>query len=430
MNIAFHTLGCKLNFSETSFIINDIKKEGFKKVDFFNEIADFYVINTCSVTENANKECRYLVRKVQKKNKQAKIIIMGCYAQLKPKEIAKIKGVNLILGNDEKFKLKNYLLKIKKGEGVKIIRKNPQELKNFKSAFSVGDRTRSFLKIQDGCNYKCTFCTIPLARGKSRSDEIENIILKIKKLKYQGIKEVVLTGINIGDFHNEQDERLIDLLKKIDKMDDIRVRISSIEPNLISDEIIQLISTSNVLVPHFHIPLQSGSDTILKSMKRRYLTKQYRTLIKKINNNVQNVCIGVDVIVGFPGEDNKLFEETLSFLNSIDISYLHVFTYSERENTEAIEFKNPVDKKTRKIRSKILRDLSKKKKKSFYDKNMGLTKNVLFENQIIDGYIYGYSENYMKIKSEYNIDLKNTFKKVKIEKIEYNELTCATGSLM
>ena len=430
MNIAFHTLGCKLNFSETSFIINDIKKEGFKKVDFFNETADFYVINTCSVTENANKECRYLVRKVQKKNKQAKIIIMGCYAQLKPKEIAKIKGVNLILGNNEKFKLKNYLLKIKKEDGVKIIRKKHQELKNFQSAFSVGDRTRSFLKIQDGCNYKCTFCTIPLARGRSRSDEIENIILKIKNLKYQGIKEVVLTGINIGDFHNEKDERLIDLLKKIDEMDDIRVRISSIEPNLISDEIIQLISRSNVLVPHFHIPLQSGSDTILKSMKRRYLTKQYRTLIEKINNNVQNVCIGVDVIVGFPGEDQKLFEETLSFLNSIDISYLHVFTYSERENTEAIEFKNPVDKKTRKIRSKILRDLSKKKKKSFYNKNMGLIKNVLFENQITDGYIYGYSENYMKIKSEYNIDLKNTFKKVKIEKIEYKELTCATGSLI
>ena len=271
MNIAFHTLGCKLNFSETSFIANDLKNNGFNEVEF-NEIADIYVINTCTVTENANKECKYLVRKSLKKNKEAKIIVIGCYAQLKPDELKNIKGIDLIIGNNEKFKLKKHLSNYTKKNHPKIIKTPAKELSDFKSAFSVGNRTRSFLKIQDGCNYKCTFCTIPLARGKNRSDDVENIIKKIKQLKKIGIKEIVLTGVNIGDFNSKKNKKLIDLLKKIDLISDVRVRISSIEPNLITSNIIDLISQSKTFAPHFHIPLQSGSDTILRSMKRRYLT--------------------------------------------------------------------------------------------------------------------------------------------------------------
>ena len=429
MKIAFHTLGCKLNFSETDFIKNQTKENGLKEVDF-NHIADIYVINTCSVTENANKECQYLVRKTLNQNKDAKIIIMGCYAQLKPQEIANIKGVDLILGNNEKFKLNSYLTNLKKRKNPVIIRKEHNELNEFKASFSLGNRTRSFLKIQDGCNYKCTFCTIPLARGKSRSDEVKSIIEKIYKLKKEHVKEIVLTGINIGDFKSEKGENLIDLLKEINKIKNIRVRISSIEPNLINDEIITLISNSNVFVPHFHIPLQSGSDTILKSMKRRYLTHYYNNLIQKIQQKIPNVCIGVDVMVGFPGETEELFNETLSFLKSINIAYLHVFTYSERENTEAVNMKNSIDLNTRKYRSKVLRNLSSKKKLAFYQKNIGLTKKVLFENKIVDGYIYGFSENYVKIKSKYMPNLKNEFKKVIIKKIDSDNLTYATGSLI
>ncbi|MAQ69905.1 MAG: tRNA (N(6)-L-threonylcarbamoyladenosine(37)-C(2))-methylthiotransferase MtaB, partial [Flavobacteriales bacterium] len=310
MNISFYTLGCKLNFSETSFIANDLKNNGFNEVNF-NEIADIYVINTCTVTENANKECKYLVRKALRQNQEARVIIMGCYAQLKPKEIQKIKGVDLILGNNEKFKLQQYLSDYSKNEKAKIIQTNTTELTDFRSAFSFGNRTRSFLKIQDGCNYKCTFCTIPLARGINRSDEINNIIKRINQLKKTGIKEIVLTGVNIGDFKTKNNKKLIDLLKEIDLIDNIRVRISSIEPNLITSEIIDLISKSNTFVPHFHIPLQSGSDTILKAMKRRYLTKKYQALIEEINSKIHNVCIGVDVIVGFPGETDVFFNETL-----------------------------------------------------------------------------------------------------------------------
>ena len=429
MNIAFHTLGCKLNFSETSFIANDLKEEGFNEVSF-NDTANFYIINTCSVTENANKECKYLVRKVLKKNPQGKVIIIGCYAQLKPKEIAKIEGVDLVIGNNEKFKLKKYLNNISKKSKTKIIQKPVKELTDFKTSFSFGSRTRSFLKIQDGCNYKCTFCTIPLARGKSRSNSISNVINQIIQLKQNNVKEIVLTGINLGDFNNEQNEKLIDLLKAIEELKDIRVRISSIEPNLITTEIIDIVSKSKVLVPHFHIPLQSGSDKILKLMKRRYLSYHYKKVIEEINNKVPNVCIGVDVIVGFPGESEEHFNETLSFLKSIEISYLHVFTYSERENTEALNIKDPVSPKIRKYRSKVLRNLSEKKKLAFYKKNIGLVKNVLFENKNEDGYVFGFSENYIKIKSKYNEELTNSIKKVEISQIAYDKNTYAEGNLI
>ena len=429
MDIAFHTLGCKLNFSETSFIINDIKNAGLKEVSF-NDFADIYVINTCSVTENANKECQYLVRKVLKKNPNAKIVIMGCYAQLKPKEIEAIEGVDLILGNNEKFKLKNYLIKVpKKNKNTQIIRKDSTELNEFHSAFSTGNRTRSFLKIQDGCNYKCSFCTIPLARGKSRSDNVENIINKIEKIKKTGVKEIVLTGVNIGDYQSNKNEKFIDLLKEIDNIKGVRVRISSIEPNLINDDIIKLISNSKVFVPHFHIPLQSGSDTILKLMKRRYLTKYYQSLIQRINNSVKNVCIGVDVIVGFPGESEELFNETVNFIKSLNISYLHVFTYSERDNTIAQKMNNSIPVQVRKYRSKVLRNLSDKKKRYFYQKNIGLIKDVLFENQVTDGYIYGFSDNYIKVQTKYKADLINTFQKVIIKDIEQNKTTYAKGAL-
>ncbi len=429
MNIAFHTLGCKLNFSETSFIANEVKEAGLNQVHF-NEKADIYVINTCSVTENANKECQYLIRKVLKKNPNARTVIMGCYAQLKPQEIIKIKGVDLVLGNNEKFKLTKYLNELKKIRRPKIIKQETSNLTNFHSAFSKGDRTRSFLKIQDGCNYKCTFCTIPIARGKSRSDEIDKIIEKIETIKKDNIKEIVLTGVNIGDFQSNN-RKFIDLLREIDKIKDIRIRISSIEPNLISDEIINLVSKSEVLLPHFHIPLQSGSDYILTQMKRRYLTKHYRNVIEKINTKIENACIGVDIIVGFPGETEQYFEETVSFLKSLHISYLHVFTYSERENTEAILMNQDiVPKQARKYRSQVLRNLSDKKQQAFYEKNIGSLHEVLFESKKNDEHIYGFSKNYIKIKSKYHPDLQNTLKKVKISAIEHSQTTCATGLLI
>jgi len=429
MKIAFHTLGCKLNFSETSFIANDVERTGFQQVPF-NDISDIYVINTCSVTENANKECQYLVRRALKRNANAKIIVMGCYAQLKPKEISQIKGVNLVLGNNEKFKLKTYLSDLTSKPKTTIIHKTTNQLYDFKSAFSFGDRTRSFLKIQDGCNYKCSFCTIPLARGLSRSGEIDSIIRKIEKLQKDGTKEIVLTGVNVGDFKTKSNEQLIDLLKEIDKMSDIRIRLSSIEPNLITDEIINLVAKSKVLLPHFHIPLQSGSDTVLKLMQRRYLTKDYQNVIEKINKQIPSASIGVDVIVGFPGETEDFFNETVSFLKKLNLAYLHVFSYSERENTKAINMPFTVPIKTRKYRSKVLRNLSDKKKQHFYQKNIGLIREVLFENEVNDGYIYGFSENYIKIKSEYKPYLINNLKKVAINSIEYNNITCATGTLI
>ena len=423
MNIAFHTLGCKLNFSETSYLINDVKKHGYKEVSF-NDYAQTYVINTCSVTENANKECKYLVRKVLRKNPNAKIIIIGCYAQLKPKEISNIKGVSLVLGNNEKFKLVEYLKK--DSINVNIFRKKPSELIEFKSSYS-SNRTRSFLKVQDGCSYKCSFCTIPMARGGSRNDEIENIIQKIKKIRDSGVKEIVLTGINIGDFKTEKNENFFDLLKEINKLKNIRIRISSIEPNLISDEIIDLIAKSKVFVPHFHIPLQSGSDEILNKMKRRYLTKNYKELIKKINSKIKNVCIGVDVIVGFPGESETLFNDTVEFIKSINVSYLHVFSFSDRENTLAKKMNNKVSIEIKKYRSKVLRNLSEKKKRFFYHKNIGQIKKVLFENDVFDGHIFGYTENYIKVKYQYDSKLINKVKKIKLIKIDDENSSIAKG---
>tara|TARA_Y100000994_G_scaffold249615_1_gene262644 strand:- start:671 stop:1963 length:1293 start_codon:yes stop_codon:yes gene_type:complete len=428
MNIAFHTLGCKLNFSETSFIANTIKDKGFSQVPFSSP-ADVYVINTCSVTENANKECQYLVRKQLKLNENAFIVIMGCYAQLKPNEIAKIKGVNLVLGNNEKFKLKKYLKNLRKNK-TKIIHQESKNLHDYLPSFSFGDRTRSFLKIQDGCNYKCSFCTIPLARGKSRSDNVNNIINNINKLKSDGVKEIILTGVNVGDFKTNKNEKLIDLLKKIDKIKSIRVRISSIEPNLITDEIINLIANSKIIQPHFHIPLQSGSDTILKLMQRRYLQNDYQLIIEKINKQISNACIGVDVIVGFPGETEELFNETLSFIKKINISYLHVFSYSERENTKAIKMNNIINVETKKYRSKILRNLSEKKKSIFYQKNIGSIQEVLFEKKINNKYISGFSKNYIKIQAKYDARLINNIQKVKIDSVNYENTTIANGKLI
>ena len=429
MNIAFHTLGCKLNFSETSFIANDIKQLGYHEVQF-DEIADIYVINTCTVTENANKECQYLIRKVLKKNPVAKTVIIGCYAQLKPKEIAQINGVNLVLGNNEKFKLGTYLKDLYTTKETTIITKDSSELNEFKTSFSFGDRTRTFLKIQDGCDYKCSFCTIPLARGESRSDSVQNIIDKIEKLKKKGVKEIVLTGINIGDFKNKKGEKLIDLLKHIDTLDNIRIRLSSIEPNLITRDIIEVFSKSNVLVPHFHIPLQSGSDKILHLMRRRYISKNYKQTIQLIHDKIKNACIGVDVIVGFPGENDFYFNETLLFLKSLNISYLHVFSYSERENTDAIKLAHPVKIEDKKYRSKVLRNLSEKKKRAFYEGNIGLIKEVLFENKNINGFIYGFSENYIKVKSKYQDNLLNQVHQVKINTIDTDHMTCVTGNLI
>ena len=429
MNIAFHTLGCKLNFSETSFIANDIKQLGYNEVQF-DEIADIYVINTCTVTENANKECQYLIRKVLKKNPVAKTVIIGCYAQLKPKEIAKINGVNLVLGNNEKFKLGIYLKDLYNTYATTVITKASSELNEFKTSFSFGDRTRTFLKIQDGCDYKCSFCTIPLARGESRSDSVQNIIDKIEQLKKKGVKEIVLTGINIGDFKNKKGEKLIDLLKRIDTLDNIRIRLSSIEPNLITKEIIEVFSKSNVLVPHFHIPLQSGSDKILHLMRRRYISKNYKQTIQLIHDKIKNACIGVDVIVGFPGENDFYFNETLLFLKSLNISYLHVFSYSERENTDAIKLDQPVKIEEKKYRSKVLRNLSEKKKRAFYEENIGLIKEVLFENKNINGFIYGFSENYIKVKSKYQDNLLNQVHQVKMNTIDTDHITCVTGNLI
>ena len=426
MNIAFYTLGCKLNFSETSHLINDVKKHGYKEVSF-KEHADIYVINTCSVTENANSECKYLVRKVLRKNPNAKVVVIGCYAQLKPLEISKIQGVSLVLGNNEKFKLIQYLKRDNKE--VEIFRKKPSELIEFKSSYSSSNRTRSFLKVQDGCSYKCSFCTIPMARGRSRNDKIGNIIQRIKKIRESGVKEIVLTGINIGDFKTEKNENFFDLLKEIDKLKNIRIRISSIEPNLISDEIIDLISKSNVFVPHFHIPLQSGSDKILNKMKRRYLSKYYSDLVKKINSKIKNVCIGVDVIVGFPGESETLFNETVDFIKSMNVSYLHVFSFSERENTLAKKMNNKVPIEIKKYRSKVLRNLSEKKKRFFYQKNIGKIKKVLFENDVVDGHIFGYTENYIKVKYQYDSELINKVKKIKLIKIDNENSSIAKGEI-
>ena len=424
MNVAFKTLGCKLNYSETSSISRDFENKGYNKVSF-NKNADIYVINTCSVTQNADKEFKYLVNRAKKNNPKSKIIAIGCYAQLKPKEIGQIDGVDLVLGADKKFDVLNY---IENNESHSCEINN---VKSFQTSYSLGDRTRSFLKVQDGCDYKCTYCTIPLARGKSRSGKINEIIDNVKTLVDKGIKEIVLTGVNIGDYgiiHGDlkKESTFIDLLKNIDKVSGLeRVRISSIEPNLLSNEIIHFVSESKKIMPHFHVPLQSGSDKILKLMKRRYLKDLYESRVEKIKSLIPDCSIGVDVIVGFPEEDENDFMETYKFLEKLDVSYLHVFSYSERDNTEAIKLKNKNSSNIKGSRSKILRDLSEIKKNNFYKNNIGDKRKVLFESENKNGFIHGYSDNYIRVKTLWASNLVDNINNVILDKIDSDNLVIA-----
>ena len=414
--VSFYTLGCKLNFSETSTISRDLESEGFAKVDF--EIgADIYVINTCSVTDQADKKCRNIVRKALKFNPSAFIIVIGCYAQLKPKEISEIEGVNLVLGAQEKFNINKYL-KNNLDNSQTILKNDPiKNVKTFYPGYSFGDRTRSFFKIQDGCNYFCSFCTIPLARGKSRSASIEETLIKAKEIGRSQVKEVVLTGVNIGDFGYGSDENFQQLIQKLDSLNGIsRYRISSIEPDLLKNEIIEFVYQSNKFTPHFHIPLQSGSDMLLKKMRRKYDTTLYSKRIQLIKQLMPQACIGVDVIVGFPGETDEEFNSTVSFLKSLPISYLHVFTYSERSNTTAPRMSQIVPMEVRRKRSKQLRILSLKLKLKFYNDNLGYIGNVLFENHEGD-YLIGFTENYIKVKVPFEGGLINTIQRVKIENV-------------
>lgn len=413
--IAFHTLGCKLNFSESSYISKSLQENDYNIVNF-NEFADAYIINTCSVTDNADKKFKYFVKQAQKINPNAFIAAIGCYAQLKPKELLSVDGVDLVLGAADKFNLLEYLKNIDSDYSNKVHSCNINEVNFFKESYSLNHRTRAFLKVQDGCDYKCSFCTIPLARGKSRSNSISNVIENVYKIASQNIKEIVLTGINLGDFGKTENKELnsnfFDLVKELDSLDlDIRFRISSIEPNLLSDEIINFISTSKKFVHHFHIPLQSGSDSILRLMRRRYDTELYRSRIEKINKLMPDACIGVDVIVGFPGEDDDLFLESMNFLENLNVSYLHVFTYSERDNTHAISLPNSVDASIRNKRSKLLRLLSSRKKSTFYERNVGSIQDVLFESEEKDGFIEGFSSNYIRFRRPWDPNLIGTIVK-------------------
>ena len=410
MKVAFKTLGCKLNYSETSSISREFVKKGYEKVSF-DDASDIYVINTCSVTQNADKEFKYLVNRVKRKNPNSSVVAIGCYAQLKPKKISEIPGVDLVLGADKKFDILNYLnLEDQENNNIHSCEINSVDF--FKSSYSLGDRTRSFLKVQDGCDYKCTYCTIPQARGKSRSGTISEILDNVKHLVASGVKEIVLTGVNIGDYGifntktKKRETNFYELISNIDLIPDLnRVRISSIEPNLLSDEIIQFVHNSNSFVKHFHIPLQSGSDKILKLMKRRYLKNLYISRINKIKELMPDCCIGVDVIVGFPGETEQEFNETYEFLDALNISYLHVFSYSERDNTESLKINHKIPRKIRATRSQILRKLSDKKKMNFYKLNMNQIRPVLFESKNYDGYIYGYTDNYVRVKTLWSKNL-------------------------
>ena len=406
-SVAFHTLGCKLNYSETSSISRMLESDGFIKKDF-NDIADVYVINTCSVTDNADKECRQLVRRINRKSPESLVVITGCYAQLKPKEIAAIPGVNLVLGAAEKFNISAHLKELTKNDSGKICSCDIETVTGFTSSFSVNDRTRTFLKVQDGCNYNCSFCTIPQARGKSRSDTIENVVNNARSLANNGVKEIVLTGVNLGDFGRGADgsktynETFFDLVKELDEVDGInRYRISSIEPNLLSNEIIEFVSNSNKFMPHFHIPLQSGSDAILSLMRRRYKRELYVEKVNLIKTFMPHCSIGVDVIVGFPGETDEHFTETYNFLHTLDISYLHVFTYSERANTLAVELDQVVPINIRNERNKILRNLSYMKQQYFTNQFTGQTRKVLFEDADKKGMMEGYTDNYIRITTPY-----------------------------
>lgn len=421
---AYHTLGCKLNFAETSTIARQLKGAGYQKVEF-DEKADVYVINTCSVTDNADKECKFHIKRAMKANPEGLVVVIGCYAQLKPDEIANIEGVDLVLGAKEKFNVLSYLEDLSKSDKGIVHSCEVGEANTFIGSYSAGDRTRAFLKVQDGCDYKCTYCTIPMARGVSRSDTIENIIKNAQEISERGIKEIVLTGVNIGDygkgeFGNKRHEHtFLDLITELDKVKGIeRIRISSIEPNLLKDEAIELVANSRSFVPHFHIPLQSGSDDILKKMKRRYLTKLYTDRINKIRETIPHCAIGVDVIVGFPGETEEYFLETYRFLNQLPISYLHVFTYSERSNTEASDMEGSVPVSERKRRNKMLRILSEKKKREFYESQLGKKLPVLWEDEEKNGLMFGFTENYVRVQKTYDKNSSNTIELVTLDKIE------------
>ena len=422
--VAFYTLGCKLNFSETSTIARNFQEEGFERVDF-EEVADIYVINTCSVTENADKQFKQVVKKAMKLNDKAFVAAVGCYAQLKPEELADVNGVDLVLGATEKFKITDYINDLSKNDMGEIHSCEISEADFYVGSYSIGDRTRAFLKVQDGCDYKCTYCTIPLARGISRSDTLENVLQNAKEISAQNIKEIVLTGVNIGDYgkgefgNKKHEHTFYELVQKLDQVEGIeRLRISSIEPNLLKNETIEFVSKSRTFVPHFHIPLQSGSNEILKLMKRRYLREVYTERVNKIREVMPNACIGVDVIVGFPGETDEHFLETYHFLNNMDISYLHVFTYSERENTEAAEMEGVVPANVRSKRSKMLRGLSVKKRRAFYESQIGTSRTVLFESENKEGYIHGFTENYVKVKTPWNPELVNTLHEITLTKID------------
>lgn len=411
--VAFHTLGCKLNFSETSTLSRLMENEGFEKADF-DGLADVYVINTCSVTDNADKECRMLVRRIQRKAPESLVVITGCYAQLKPQEIASIPGVDLVLGAAEKFNIPKHIKELAKGDSAKISSCDIEDVSGFNASFSINDRTRTFLKVQDGCDYTCSFCTIPMARGKSRSDSIANVVKNAEQLAANGVKEIVLTGVNLGDFGKGPDgtekytEDFFQLCQALEKVEGIqRYRISSIEPNLLTNDIITLVANSDKFMPHFHIPLQSGSNKILGLMRRRYKRELYTERVQLIKTLMPHCAVGVDVIVGFPGEDETAFKETFDFLHGLDISYLHVFTYSERDNTKALDIKPVVPIQQRNERNKQLRNLSYMKMSEHTRQHIGQTRKVLFEGQDKNGMIEGYTDNYIKITTPYRADWVN-----------------------
>lgn len=426
--VAFYTLGCKLNFSETSTIARSFEHEEFDRVDF-SQPADVYVINTCSVTENADKRFKTIVKQAQKSNSEAFIIAIGCYAQLQPNALAAIDGVDLVLGATEKFKITDYLNDLTKKQLGAVHSCAIEDADFYVGSYSFGDRTRAFLKVQDGCDYKCTYCTIPLARGISRSDTLQNVLNNTREITQKGIKEIVLTGVNIGDygkgeFGNKKHEHtffeLVQALSKVEGLE--RVRISSIEPNLLKNETIDFVAQSDNFVPHFHIPLQSGSNQLLKLMRRRYMKELYVDRVEHIKSKMPNACIGVDVIVGFPGETDDLFLETYEFLNALDVSYLHVFSYSERPNTVAAQMDHKVPKEVRTKRSKMLRGLSSKKRRAFYESQLGSVQTVLFEGENKEGYIHGFTPNYVKVKTPWNPNLVNTAHEVSLKQIDEDGL--------
>lgn len=417
--VAFHTLGCKLNFAESAMLMQRFRERGYRTVDFDDE-ADVYIINTCSVTHVADKKCRQAIKKAT--HRGARVVVMGCYAQLKPEEIAAIEGVNLVLGTSEKFRVIDHVEALFSGNTTKIHSCDIFDVEDFDASYSITERTRAFLKVQDGCNYNCTYCTIPLARGISRNTSIEKIMQQAKTIAAQGVKEIVLTGVNIGDFGHSTGETFFQLIRQLDTVEGIdRFRISSIEPNLLSNEIIDFVATSQRFVPHFHIPLQSGSNQILAAMGRRYRREVFASRVNYIRHTMPFACIGADVIVGFPGETDELFEETYHFIQSLDISYLHVFPFSDRPNTKAFEMKNKVEPRIKEMRSKKLLDLSREKRKKFYQLNEGRSEKVIFESRIRKNYMYGFTSNYIKVEAPYNQELIGKVTRIEIGKLTGNE---------